>query len=87
MVGHTILYPDHSPHQERRGGDVLTLLADLLAATKMGDRAALVQPFGPPELCDQCKKAYEEAMGIVEAGGGVERWSESAWRCELTPGQ
>jgi len=82
MLGHTILYPAHSHHQARHGGDVLTLLADLLAVRRMGERAALVEPVGPPGLCERCEVAYTEARRIVEAGGGVERWCESAWRCE-----
>jgi ABC-type hemin transport system ATPase subunit len=61
MLGHTILYPAHSHHQARRGGDVLTLLADLLAARRMGDRVRLLSRGG----VDHAKRFRDVAAAIA----------------------
>jgi hypothetical protein len=76
MRGHSVLRPDTSPHQPAPN-DAVLLLADLVAARRVGDRAWLLEPSGPPSVCPACAEAYRAANYVIAQYGGVEAWLKS----------
>lgn len=71
---HSVLTPDPSSPHQPAPSDVALLLADLVCARRMGDRAWLLEPFAPPAVCGSCEQAYRMAHAIVEQAGGVDAW-------------
>jgi hypothetical protein len=77
MRGHSVLRPDPTtPHQPIQN-DAVLLLADLVAARRVGERAWLLEPFAPPSVCPACAEAYRVANYVIAQYGGVEAWLES----------
>jgi hypothetical protein len=73
---HCVTLPDaNTPHMASTD-DTRLLLADLIAATRLGDRAVLLQPYVPPSACPVCVAAYEAAQRILDEAGGVAAWLE-----------
>jgi hypothetical protein len=58
FIGHVGTVPDRTRHRPLRMGDVTFLLADTLAAVRMGGRVILFEPFAPPGLCEACEAAH-----------------------------
>jgi hypothetical protein len=71
---HRVTWPSADSPHARSADDVKLLLADLVTATKLGDRAALLEPYAPPSLCAACMEAYRAAWNIVDEAGGASEW-------------
>lgn len=48
--GHSVLRPDSTTPHQPAPNDAVLLLADLVAARRVGDRAWLLEPFAPPSI-------------------------------------
>ena len=79
MTGHVVTLPERSPHRALKMGDSIFLLMDALTSVRLGARVAIIEPFAPPSVCDQCKEAYAEARRAVEEAGGLASWAEAVW--------
>ena len=71
-MGHTVLAPDPTSQHMATRDDLAVLLADLVRAVRLDDRALLLEP--PPPLCPSCRAAYSAAWQIVGDAGGVRAW-------------
>ena len=71
---HTILTPDPSSRHTPSSNDTALLLADLVRAVRLGDRAWLLEPFASPSVCSACAAAYSAAWDVVGGAGGVTAW-------------
>ena len=71
-MGHTVLAPDPTSQHMATRDDLALLLADLVRAVRLDDRALLLEP--PPSLCPSCRAAYSAAWQIVGDAGGVRAW-------------
>ena len=71
---HSVLTPDPLSKHEPAPSDVALLLADLVRARRIDDRAWLLEPFAPPAVCVACEQAYRIAHSILDQAGGVEAW-------------
>ena len=75
--GHSVLRPDPATPHRPAPNDAVLLLADLVAARRVGDRASLLEPFAPPSVCPACADAYRAANYVIAQYGGAEAWLES----------
>ena len=75
--GHSVLRPDPSTPHQPAPNDAVLLLADLVAARRVGDRAWLLEPFAAPSVCPACAEAYRLANYVLAQYGGAEAWLES----------
>lgn len=73
---HSILTPDPSSKHRSSTNDTALLLADLVRAERLGDRAWLLEPFTSPSVCGACMIAYRAAWDIVGEAGGARAWLE-----------
>jgi hypothetical protein len=85
---HRVTMPDASPHLASTD-DTNLLLADLVTATKLGDRAILLEPYASPSVCVTCMEAYRAAWHIVSEAGGATEWLKAfeaagAWQHDAT---
>jgi hypothetical protein len=71
-MGHTVLTPDPTSQHRATRDDLALLLADLVRAVRLDDRALLLEP--PPSLCPSCRASYSAAWRIVGDAGGVRAW-------------
>jgi hypothetical protein len=71
-MGHTVLAPDPTSQHMATPDDLALLLADLVRAVRLDDRALLLEP--PPSRCPSCRAAYSAAWQIVGDAGGVRAW-------------
>ncbi len=73
FIGHVGTVPDRTRHRPLRMGDVTFLLADTLAAVRMGGRVILFEPFAPPGLCEACEAAHGPSSFIPRLNPGPSR--------------
>jgi len=71
---HSILTPDPSSKHKSSTNDTALLLADLVRAERLGDRAWLLEPFTSPSGCVACMTAYRAARDIIGEAGGATAW-------------
>lgn len=71
---HSILTPDPSSKHRSSTNDTALLLADLVRAERLGDRAWLLEPFTSPSVCGACMTAYCAAWDIIDEAGGAKAW-------------
>jgi hypothetical protein len=74
--GHSVLRPDPTKPHQPAPNDAVLLLADLVAARRVGERAWLLEPFAPPSVCPACAEAYGAANYVIAQYGGAEAWLE-----------
>ena len=77
MRGHSVLRPDPATPHEPAPNDTVLLLADLVAARRVGERAWLLEPFAPPSVCPACAEAYRVARFIIATHRGADAWLKS----------